>query len=145
MTSKDGSHPLLAQLEAILAIHGARPERWPQEMRARLSAFTEADRAAGRLLAEARALDRLLDAAPALLPPHGLEARILAAASPPRRRRPLAIHAMPRMWPEAALLAASLFIGVVIGLSGQAMPALQDVALISGFFEADGLPEREAL
>jgi anti-sigma factor RsiW len=144
MTSKDGSHPLLARLEAILAIHGARPERWPQEMRARLSAFIDEEPAAARLFAEARALDRLLGAAPDPAPPYGLEARILAAATQPGRRPP-AIRAKRGMWPEAALLAASLFIGFVIGLSGGAMPALQDVALISGFFEADGLPEQEAL
>jgi anti-sigma factor RsiW len=144
MTSKDGSHSLLAQLEAVLAIHGARAERWPQEMRARLSAFVEEDRAAARLLAEARALDRLLNAAPDPSPPHGLEARILAAAFQPRQR-PVPVRTVRAMWPEATLLAASLFIGIVIGLSGTAMPALQDVALISGFLEADGLPDREAL
>jgi hypothetical protein len=157
-----------------LDTHGAEPGRWPPEARAELLAFTARDKEAARLLAEARALDRLLgEAAP--MPPHGLEARILAAADAlpqgegraaarlpravPSRRgnalvaQPAARSGVRRMWPELTLLAASLFIGLLIGLSGQALPALQSVAALTGDDDGwgisallfDGVPEKEAL
>lgn len=40
------------------------------------------------------------------------------------------------MWPELTLLAASLFLGLLIGLSGQALPTLQNIALVA---DEDGL------
>jgi anti-sigma factor RsiW len=147
MTSTDRTHPLLAELETVLDVCGGCPERWPDGTRARLSAFVAENREAARMFAEARALDALLDAAPAPIPPRGLEARIMAAAPSPRREPRLTApaRATGRMWLEAALLAASLFIGIVIGASGQVVPALRDVALMSGFLDPDGLPGREAL
>jgi hypothetical protein len=153
MTRTHGSHPLLAQLEAVLDTHGARPARWPEAVRAELLAFVSRDAQAARLFAEAQALERLLDHAPAALP-QGREARIVASAAalpqvsgrgeamPARRvslRTGAALAAPPstrpalrRMWPELTLLAASLFLGLLIGLSGQALPALQSVALLTG-------------
>ena len=143
-----GSHPDLAQLEAVLDIHGAKPSRWPDGARAGLLAFIAADESAARLFAEAEALDRLLGAAPDAAP-NGLEARILAAAAtlPQMHASPVAV--MPRrralvpppprrIWPELTLLAASLFLGLLIGLSGQALPALQDIAMLTGDDDAWG-------
>ena len=149
MTRTHGSHPLLAQLEAVLDTYGARTARWPEAVRAELLAFVSRDAQAARLFAEAQALERLLDYAPAALP-QGLEARIVASADAlsqvagrgeamPARRVSLRTGAAPstrpvirRMWPELTLLAASLFLGLLIGLSGQALPALQSVALLTG-------------
>jgi len=62
-----------------------------------------------------------------------------------------------RIWPELAVLAASLLIGVVIGVSGQALPALHGMGVIAAnqsedwsvftgsLFDPDGLPDQEAL
>jgi hypothetical protein len=150
MTRTDSSNPLLAQLQAALDVHGARPERWPDAMRAKLSAFVERDREAARLFAQARALDGLLALPPEPAAPHGLEARILASAAA-LPQQPGRVAAFPvarnagRMWPELALLAASLFIGIVIGASGEALPTLRDVAVIAGLFDPGGLPGPEAL
>jgi hypothetical protein len=174
MTRTHGPHPLLAQLEAVLDTYGARSGRWPEAVRAELLAFIAQDAQAARLLAEAQALDRMLDGAPPM-PPHGLESRIMAAAAslpqevgrgeamPPRRAtirtgKALVVpssakRGFRRMWPELTLLAASLFLGLLIGLSGQALPALQRVALLTGDDDAwgitgllfDGAPAEEAL
>lgn len=174
MTRTQGPHPLLAQLEAVLDLHGASPARWPDAGRAELLALIAREPEAARLMAEAEALDRLLGKASAP-PPHGLEARIMAAAAvlpqaegrgqampqrPTLQRGGSALVARPgargivrRMWPEAALLAASLFLGLVIGLSGQAIPTLQSVAALTGEDDGlgiagllfDGSPDQEAL
>jgi hypothetical protein len=162
-------------LEAVLDAHGVRPERWPETHRGWLAAFIRRDARAARLLAEAEALERLLGRASPSPPPAGLEARIMAAAAalpqiegsggamPPRRpfaldgrapvARPAARGPVRRFWPEAALLAASLFLGLAIGLSGQAVPALQSVAAITGEDDGwgiaallfEGAAEKEAL
>jgi hypothetical protein len=169
-----GLNPLLARLEAVLDAHGARSERWPEALRAEFLALARHDAGAARLLAEAEALERLLDASP---PPmsQGLDARIMTAAAalpqvegsgrslPPRRTTvhggralvagPAAREVMRLFWPEAALLAASLFLGLAIGLSGQALPALESVATITGEDDGwgiaallfEGAAEKEAL
>jgi hypothetical protein len=163
----------LSQLADVLDLYGARQERWPEAARARLSAFVTEDEAAARLLAEARALERLLALAAGGGATDALEARILAAAgarpqrdgaaapafqkSDGRNIMPIARPASPvrRIWPELTLLAASLFLGLLIGLSGQVLPTLQNVALIAdedGFgtlagllFDPGGGPEQGAL
>lgn len=159
MTRTHGPHPLLAQLEAVLDTHGARPAGWPGALRAKLLALIETDADAARLFAEAQALDALLAKA-AIMPPDGLEARIMAASAtlprtpshvetPPFRpvvtpmgnalvARASVRPANRRMWPELTLLAASLFLGLLIGLSGQALPALQDVSVLAGDDDAWG-------
>jgi hypothetical protein len=150
--SRDNSHPLLARLSVVLDTYGTRQERWPQAERPRLAAFIETDAAAAKLFAEARALDNVLTFAPRHGRAEALEARILVAAAslPQTGQSAGAVIAFPRrpesgpsrgqtggnrdrmMWPEMTLLAASLFLGLMIGLSGQAVPALQDIAVIAG-------------
>jgi hypothetical protein len=150
--SPDNSHPLLARLSVVLDTYGARQERWPQAERAKLAAFIATDPAAAKLLAEARALDNVLSFAPRHGRAEALEGRILvAAASQPQTGQGAgAVIAFPRrpgsaplrgqfagnrarmMWPEMTLLAGSLFLGLLIGLSGQAVPALQDMVVIAG-------------
>ena len=150
--SRDNSHPLLARLSVVLDAYGTKQERWPQAERARLAAFIETDAGAARLFSEARALDNVLAFAPRHARAEALESRIMAAAAglPQIEHGSGAVIAFPRrtgsgtlpgqigdgrarmMWPELTLLAASLFLGLLIGLSGQAVPALQNIAVIAG-------------
>ena len=60
-TDEDLTRSRFAQ---VLEVHGADPTRWPVEVRTRAQALVARDRAAARQLAEAEALDRLLDMAP---------------------------------------------------------------------------------
>jgi hypothetical protein len=162
----------LQHLTDVLDVYGSAPRRWPDAERDEWLAFIAENKAAAKIVAEARALDRLLGLAPDGNGGGGLEARILAAATQlPQQgmdgavvtlhRRPAGdralmrpVAAARRMWPELTLLAASLFIGLVIGLSGQVLPALQDVAFIadsdglgpiSGLLFDAGGPDQEAL
>jgi hypothetical protein len=149
MSRSQDRRALMTRLETALEHWGARPERWPQEIRAELVAFAQTDEDAARRMAEERALDRLLALAPGTRPVDGLEARILAAAEAlpqvgeaapgPERRSAgnvVAYAAQPRPsllrrnWPEATLLAASLFLGLLIGVSGQALPAFQGIRVL---------------
>lgn len=139
----------LAELEAVLETLGARPERWPSDRRTRLMALVESDARAAQAFSEAKALDRLLGMAPeGGAAGAGLEARILAAAGhTPQAHRPFAVvggadgarrHSAnassgsgQRRWQAVALLAASLLLGVFIGLSGSAIPVLQDLSIVA--------------
>ena len=152
--SMDDAKGALAQLTEVLDVYGARAERWPDELRSQLLAFIEEDSGGAKLLAQARALDELLCAFPPVGDSAPLERRILAAASvmPQKNgridllaayRRKAKGRALvryvpkqqpepePRIWPELALLAASLFVGLMIGLSGQAIPALRNIAVVA--------------
>jgi hypothetical protein len=133
-------------LERHLEIYGADQTRWPQQARERFALVLARDARARALLAEARALDRLLDRAP--LPGAGRERalcdRIVAKVSsgcngarrdqgkarvielPPRREQSRTTAAAPRiLWQTAALLAASLAIGVYLGSAGGLTPAVE--------------------
>jgi hypothetical protein len=72
----------IAELEQLLDVYGSDRTRWPVEARAGAGQLVARDRAARRLLAEAEALDRVLERAP--LPTLAQEAaiaeRIVAAA-----------------------------------------------------------------
>ena len=151
-----------AEFERLLDIYGSDRTRWPVEARASAGQLVARDRAARRLLAEAEALDRALERAP--LPTLAQEAamaeRIVAAA----RRTPrmvsvaklAAVHpaapadnvvALPaapaqRRWLAsraafggvAGALAASLLLGVFLGLSNLSqglLPALEQLTGIS--------------
>src|SRR5690606_32038312 len=54
----------LTALEEHLEIHGSRTERWPEAARRRFDFLLKENARARELLAEARALDDLLDRAP---------------------------------------------------------------------------------
>lgn len=159
MTKTEDIADRLAELEAVLGAYGARPERWPEDVRAALAVFAEEDSRAARLVAEARALDRVLGFAPQAAG-QDLGNRILAAAAalpqagtrpdlkasrqsgadrqPQTGRRASSMANLRRVWPGAALLAASLAAGVLIGLSGEALPTLQSVGLLAAL-EGEGL------
>ena len=175
--STDNTQDRLAQLADVLETYGVNEERWPEAVRAQLAAFVAEDDRAARLLAEARAFDKLLAFAPRGRGEGSLEARILAAVSTLPQQAPnnaplrspsygqsngrgLVRTAQPiktarRIWPELTLLAASLFLGLLIGLSGQAVPALQNIAeiadeqglgtLTSLLFDPGDSPEQGAL
>jgi hypothetical protein len=139
MTTKYSREELLKQLQDVLDCYGAAPSCWPERCRARLSAFVESDHEAARIFAGAKALDRTLCCAPKGQCRNEMEARILSLAlclpqsrnessatildfqtAALRERQPLReIPERRPMW-GAALLAASLILGVYIGVSGEA-------------------------
>lgn len=93
---------------AILASHGADPARWPAGDRAALLALAGRDASVAAALAEARALDAMLNgwaAAPA--PLAGIDTAAITA-------RPQ-LHRQPAPAWRPALLAASLALVVAVG------------------------------
>lgn len=136
----------IAQLANLLEIYGADRTRWPAADRLQLAALIASHAPAQAALAEAAALDRVLDTAPrvSLERERALARRIVAAASP--HTHVLDVVALkPRLTPAraflqrpaAALLAASLVLGVFAGTSGHLAPAFDFVA------EAIGLTDDE--
>jgi len=114
----------LRRFGELLETHGADLARWPEEERRAARALLAEDAAARALLAEHAALENLLArAAPG--PSPALEERILAAtverdAAPARADAP-----RPPRWrwlAGAGALAASLLIGLALGLSGRLAP-----------------------
>ena len=135
----------IREFRALLDIHGAQPGRWPRDKAAAMHALCAMDGRARAMLEEARALDALIeDSAPGANPQ--LKAAILAAATgadniaaipaPAQSWRPApaapgaANDNAARRWMAGAVLAASLFAGVWIGLSGLAEPVGE--ALLGG-------------
>ena len=149
MNRNENRTELLEELRAALEVAGARPDRWSSKQRARLAAFVEYDTEAARLFAEAKALDRVLGFASG----HGhvgsdLEARILAAATVlPQRHSagvghdagatiiPLPSRHFVRgrqwTWQTLTVLAASLIVGIVIGISGEASLILSQPSVVA--------------
>jgi hypothetical protein len=179
MNTKFSREELLRQLEERLEVSGASLSRWPRDCRARLAAFIETDAKAARLLAEIQALDRVLARAPECAVRGALQAKICAAAAKLRQDGGHAAAAIVvdfrdgsrrsrngfgsgtiaarSFWGGAALLAASLILGVYIGASGDAVPTLRNIEafasndLDAGFvlsgslFGPSALHEREQL
>ena len=149
-------------LERLLDVCGADRTRWPARERLRFASFIGEDEGAKRLLAEADALDSLLDRAPRASEARerALQERIVAAALRSsetklavvsnRSLAPAASSLRARLpglrgfgggrvkaeWPVAALLAASLVMGVILGSAGTLDRAVQEVAEISGYTTA---------
>jgi len=123
-----------ADLEAlgqVLDRFGSDRTRWPAPVRRDFAGLLAGSVEAQGRLREAEALDRLLDLAPEPVVDAGaLADRILAAAAAEKpaaaapRARPWSIFerraasAAEAQWPAASLLAASLVLGAVFGLSG---------------------------
>lgn len=144
----------MERLEQVLAAFGSDPARWPADDRARLAAVISESAAARQRVAEAAALDQVLDAGGARAPAAS-EARVRdrlfaaldeeqtsavpsatvvpfhrPAAAAVRTARPAVA---PRgAWREAMLLAAALLLGVFAGTqgilneSGVVIPGLTD-------------------
>lgn len=127
----------LEALGEVLERYGSDRTRWPAPVRRDFAGLLAGNDKARQRLREAEALDRLLDLAP---PPavdtRALAERIVAAATaetpvaaPAKSRVPWTIFerrpateirrpATETQWPAAALLAASLVLGTVFGLTG---------------------------
>lgn len=140
-------------LRRLLEIHGADRTRWPARERLRFAHLLAEDAEASALLAEAEALDRLLDRAPRVGAERqaALADRIVAAAiasgrpgvvpAPSERRAAGNVldlgEARSRSpvlqqrrssgrksgWQAAALMAASLVLGVLVGATGGLGPS----------------------
>jgi hypothetical protein len=112
------------RLKRLLEAYGAESERWPPGDRQAALALLAASPAARALVAEARRLDRLLEAVPV--------GSTAPAATAALRRRIAALPAAPeadpaaggwtigpwpltRLWPSAAGLVAAGLIGFVVG------------------------------
>jgi hypothetical protein len=162
MTSMSNNTMTIADFERLLDVYGSDRTRWPVEARASAGQLVARDRAARRLLAEAEALDRTLERAPlpSLAEEAALADRILVAARRSPRMVPAAkadaaemarrvidnvvrlpsLRARPR-WLRptgfggaAGMLAASLALGVFLGLSNLSqgvLPALEDMTGIT--------------
>lgn len=141
-------------LEHLLASHGADRTRWPAPERLRFAPLLSASGEARRRLAEAAALDRLLDLAPQPGTNRtALAERIVAAASQ-EAARPQVIRLPQRggvgslfgsaaaragafsranpgsgQWAGGALLAASLVLGAFMGTSGAFNSAIQPLTV----------------
>lgn len=152
MTNMNNSGMTLADFERLLDIYGGDRTRWPADGRAAAAQLVSRDAKARRILAEAEALDRVLERAPlpSLAVEAGLAERIVAAA----QRSPRIVGSAGEMAAAAtagagtpaqqqarrgrradlraaALLAASLLVGIFIGASGvpqNVVPALADLA-----------------
>ena len=144
-------------LERLLDIYGADRTRWPARERLRFAGVISEDKTAAHMLAEADALDRLLEQAPraSSADVEALKERIMAAAL--RAKAPqLAVVAGGKTvaskvaagrpavgvrfargeWPAAAMLAASLVLGVMLGSTGSLDSTFQEVAEVTGLRSA---------
>ncbi len=157
MTTKLPTPLSVAEFEHLLDVYGADRTRWPLGRRAGAVALLTSDRRARDLLAEAAALDALLakDSRQDAAAVRNLADRIIAAAGKggavvqAEVARPstwLNLHKLPRSVDNAgrqraangargaALLAASLLVGVFVGQSSfgeRAVPALEALSGIS--------------
>ena len=151
----------IAELERLLDVYGGDRTRWPVEARAGAGHLVGRDRAARRLLAEAEALDRALEQAPlpTLAQEAAMAERIVAAARRTPRivavaKAGLGRTAAPagdnvvqlptsrghRQWlgaksalgGVAGAFAASLALGVFLGLSSLSQRVLPAVEQMTG-------------
>lgn len=141
--TEDRSNMPPGDLEALLDAYGADMSRWPKQAQARAGVLLASDAGAGRLMAEAKALDALLGRAQLLTQErrNALADRIVAEALSdasqtatrevtPRktgvvipwpgvaRERTVPAWKLGRrpVWSAAALLAASLCVGIFVGM-----------------------------
>lgn len=147
----------LQELNHLLEIYGADCNRWPAADRIRLSSFIAIDPRGKAALAEAAALDRLLDMAPrvSVERERALTHRILVAAaassttmlaqagnvvafSSAAKKSPRPFLRVQARQAAGALLAASLVLGVFVGTSGQLTSAFDYVT------DAVGLSDDES-
>ncbi len=146
MTQHDDNKPATIDgLTRLLDVFGADRSRWPARERLKYSGFILDHAGARRLVAEAEALDTLLDSAPEPKPANleAVAARIMAATgtadlrtrniTPLRPRAPAPHQDNDRLigWPAAALLAASLVLGVFAGTTDFAQEPIQSIAALT--------------
>lgn len=150
----------IAEFERLLEVYGSDRTRWPVEARAVAGHLVARDRAARRLLAEAEALDRVLERAPlpTLVQEAAIAERIVTAARRTPRivsiareeagRSVAASRNVIAMSPVGArsrwrttrtalggvagALAASLVVGVLLGLSSLSQGIVPAVEQMTG-------------
>ena len=160
MTKMDKRTEDREALERLLDIYGADRTRWPAHERLRFAGIVGEDKVAARILAEADALDRLLEQAPraSSADVEALKERIMAAAlrsgapqlavvagrkagvaqplTAAKRGPAFATRFVRGEWPAAAMLAASLVIGVMLGSTGSLDTTMQQMAEVTGLSTA---------
>ena len=160
MTKMDKRAEDREALERLLDIYGADRTRWPARERLRFAGIGGEDKVATRMLAEADALDRLLEQAPraSSADVEALKERIMAAAlrsgapqlavvagrkagvaqplTAAKRGPAFATRFVRGEWPAAAMLAASLVIGVMLGSTGSLDTTMQQMAEVTGLSTA---------
>lgn len=151
----------IAEFERLLDVYGSDRTRWPVEERASAGHLVARDRSARRLLAEAEALDRALERAPlpTLAQEAAIVERIVAAARRTPRIVPMARAEAGRLAEPAAdnivqltglreraqrftarsgfgsvagAFAASLVLGIFLGLSNLTQPVLPAIEQMTG-------------
>lgn len=152
MTGMSNTSMTLTEFERLLDIYGGDRTRWPTEARAAAAHLVARDAGAQGLLAEAEALDRVLERAPlpALAKEAVLADRIVAAAQRSPRIVKIGGDPLSAAAPAAAdsgrqrprytsarigaagLLVASLMFGVVIGRTGLPQQLLPELARMAG-------------
>jgi len=136
----------LTAFEQHLEVHGSRAARWPADSRQRFEPLLAKEVRARELLAEAEALERLLDRAP--LPSsariQALSDRIAALAEDDAEARvpaPVVDLAAHRRAPPpaqgyrlklASALAASLLVGIYIGTAPRVVSTVEAIASAVG-------------
>lgn len=138
----------IAAMRRLLETFGADRTRWPAGERLRFAPLIARDELARKLVVEAAALDKLLDLAPVPEPARerALADRIVAEAvvafdvgsrmahpqgGASRARWPMRLE-RPNDWRAAALLAASLLIGMFTGTTGILEPAIDRIVSAAG-------------
>lgn len=121
-------HLQLEVFEQLLSVHGAKLERWPEELAPRARQLLEASAAARARWSEASRLEALLDALPAVEPSSELMARI--AALPARHPHSPSARWWPFGNPLAPLLAwgAAAALGLIVGVMVPEVEALEGAA-----------------
>jgi hypothetical protein len=159
MTTRSDPGMMLADFERLLEVYGGDRSRWPAEDRAAAAQLVARDAKARRLLAEAEALDRVLERAPlpALETEAALADRIVTAAQRSPRivriggraaeidqpRLPWALR-FPRGNVRAAgVLVASLAAGILLGLSSLPQTVLPGLAELAGIDRGYNLAQVE--
>lgn len=150
MTENNGMNAAgVEALAHVLERYGSDRTRWPAPVRRQFAGLLSESGDAQRRLREAEALDRLLDLAPPpVMNTRALADRIVAAAEAEMPRAPVKpAHARwsvfgrrpaaESQWPAAALLAASLVLGTVFGLSGTFGPTGAQLAAVDTETEPD--------
>lgn len=160
----------LAEFERLLDVYGGARTRWPAEARAAAAQLVGRDARARQLLAEAEALDRVLERAP--LPGLAVEAALAERIVGAAQRSPRIVKTAPGRaavlpmaadgggarkarlsWKRqllrpdlraAAVLAASLAAGVFIGMSSVPQRVVPDLADILGDRGAYSLAHADA-
>lgn len=154
MTNNETRKSEIEALTALLDVCGADRTRWPARERLRFASLIVEDRTARRLVSEARALDQLLDKAPQIGEDRQqlLAERIVTTAITQGRgaqrgqsapvTSPVVVPLRKQVrkasvWQAAALLAASLLVGIIVGTSGRLQLGAEQLSGMASASDSD--------